>query len=323
MGSQPLDRQNFDLVGPVLLSVHLASEAAGRFEGPRCEQPLDGVRAFDQQWGGRTPAIETGDFAGSFGSTSEPIWLGLSPWSKSSAKRLFDCACVLLAMPLLIPLILVIATLVWVTSQGPVLFMQKRMGRDGRNFTILKFRTMTHVVDSKHPPITTLDNQLFTPIGPFLRRWKLDELPQVVNVLLGQMSLVGPRPRLPEYANSDLPCRPGITGLATIVFATEETSFSRIPRDHLDAYYRTFVMPAKRKLDAEYMARATFFSDFQLLVNSVLRNWEIPSLRKFIASWAGSGQRTQNSFTISKPAPAIASRSIPLPVTPTIETEQL
>jgi len=323
MGTQPLDRQDFDCLGPVLLSVHLASEAAGRFEGPRCEQPLDGVLTFEQQRGGKTADIKTGDFAGSFGSTSEPIWLGLSPWSKSSAKRLFDCACVLLAMPLLIPLILVIATLVWVTSQGPVLFMQKRMGRDGRNFTILKFRTMIHVVDSKHSPITTSDSQHFTPIGPFLRHWKLDELPQVVNVLFGHMSLVGPRPRIPEYANSNLPCRPGITGLATIVFANEETTLSRIPRDYLDAYYRTFVIPAKRKLDAEYMARATFFSDLHLLVSSVLRNWDISSIHKFIASWAGSGQCTQKSFTISKPAPAIASRSILHPVTPTIETEQL
>lgn len=198
----------------------------------------------------------------------------LSPWSQSMAKRLFDCFCVLLALPLLVPILLGIAIAVRITSSGPVLFLQKRVGCHGRNFTILKFRTMIHDVDVHHHAVTTADNQPFTSIGPFLRRWKLDELPQIFNVLLGHMSLVGPRPKMPEHVKVDLCCRPGITGAATIAFAREETILDRVPKHSLDAYYHKVVLPTKRKLDADYMARATFLSDLGLIVNSVLRRWD-------------------------------------------------
>lgn len=198
----------------------------------------------------------------------------LSPWSQSGAKRLFDCLCVLLTMPLLFPLLLAIAVAVRVTSSGPVLFLQKRVGCHGRTFTILKFRTMIHDADVRHHAVTTADNQPFTSIGPFLRRWKFDELPQIFNVLLGDMSLVGPRPKMPEHVKVDLPCRPGITGAATIAFAREETILDRVPKHSLDAYYHKVVLPTKRQLDAEYMANATFFSDLKLIVDSVLRRWD-------------------------------------------------
>lgn len=213
---------------------------------------------------------------------AEPVWTTLSDWSNSKAKRVFDCACVLLALPAILPLILVIGAAVRLTSRGPVLFLQKRMGRHGRTFTILKFRTMIHVVDRAHHPITTSGNQRFTPIGPFLRRLKLDELPQLANVLLGHMSLVGPRPKLPEHVITDLPCRPGITGLATTVFASEEAAFARVPKDYLDAFYHTVVLPTKGKLDAEYMAQATFISDLKLLVNTVLRRWDDTVLESYL-----------------------------------------
>lgn len=198
----------------------------------------------------------------------------LSPWSQSVAKRLFDCLCVLLALPLLLPILLGIAVAVRITSSGPVLFLQKRVGCHGRNFTILKFRTMIHDADVHHHAVTTVDNQPFTSIGPFLRRWKFDELPQIFNVLLGHMSLVGPRPKMPEHVKVDLCCRPGITGAATIAFAREETILDRVPKHSLDAYYHKVVLPTKRKLDAEYMARATFLSDLSLIANSVLRRWD-------------------------------------------------
>ena len=165
------------------------------------------------------------------------------------------------------------------------------VGRHGQPFTILKFRTMIHVADRAHRPVTTSDNQQFTPVGPFLRRWKLDELPQLANVLLGHMSLVGPRPKLPEHVVLDPPCRPGVTGMATIVFACEEATLARVPKDHLDAYYHAVVLPAKRQLDIEYMARATFLSDLSLLVNSVLRRWNADALENFIAASTLQGDR--------------------------------
>jgi lipopolysaccharide/colanic/teichoic acid biosynthesis glycosyltransferase len=204
----------------------------------------------------------------------EPDWHGLSRWSRSSAKRFFDCACVVLSMPLLIPVMLLVGAAVRLTSSGPVLFLQNRMGRHGRIFKIVKFRTMEHLRDERHHPVTTTDNQRFTAVGPFLRRWKLDELPQVVNVLLGHMSLIGPRPKLPEHVISDLPCRPGVSGMATVVFASEEAMLARVPKAQLNAYYHSFVLPMKQQLDADYMARATFLSDLRLIVNSALRRWD-------------------------------------------------
>ncbi len=249
--------------------------------------------------------------------TIDPFLKQMSPWSRSLAKRIFDCACVILALPVLVPLVLIVAAAVRLTSSGPVLFLQERMGRHGRPFTIIKFRTMVHVAERTHHPITTSDNQRFTPIGPFLRRSKLDELPQLANVLLGHMSLVGPRPKLREHVIFDLPCRPGITGLATIVFACEETVLARVPTNRLDAFYHAVVLPAKRKLDAEYMAQATFLSDLRLLVKSVLRRWDTAAFDSFIVAAAIdleneliSSRAAESPLTIARrPVPAGAARS--------------
>ena len=198
----------------------------------------------------------------------------LSPWARSGAKRFFDCACILPFAPVLIPLFLVIGLAVRMTSTGPVLFLQKRMGRRGCVFTIVKFRTLTHCCDDVHRAVTTSANQRFTPVGPFLRRWKLDELPQLWNVLIGDMSLVGARPKLPIHQIGELECRPGITGAATIAFAREEAVLAQLPMGDLDGYYNEVILPLKRRIDEEYMAKATFFSDFKLLVNTVLRRWD-------------------------------------------------
>jgi lipopolysaccharide/colanic/teichoic acid biosynthesis glycosyltransferase len=220
-----------------------------------------------------------------------------SAWSKSGAKRVFDCVCVLLVLPVLAPAFLLIAAAVRITSRGPVLFLQKRVGRDGRTFTILKFRTMINVADGLHHAVTTLDNQRFTPVGPFLRRWKLDELPQLVNVLLGQMSLVGPRPKMMEHEIFRIPCRPGITGMATLAFAEEETILARVHKDQLNRHYHNVVLPAKREIDAEYMARATFGSDFRLLVNSVLRRWDPATAEIFVAAATIEAEAGSESIT--------------------------
>lgn len=224
------------------------------------------------------------------GFKSEPVVFidgqPLSSWSRSAGKRVFDCVCVLLAMPVLIPILVAVWLAVRLTSSGPVLFLQKRMGRHGRDFTILKFRTMTHLEDSAHHPVTTSGNQHFTPVGPFLRRWKLDELPQLLNVLAGHMSLVGPRPKLPAHAISDLPCRAGITGAATITFALEESILERVPKHHLESFYHSVVLPAKHRLDANYMARATFASDLKIIMDSVFRRWDCSIMEQLLNDWA-------------------------------------
>jgi lipopolysaccharide/colanic/teichoic acid biosynthesis glycosyltransferase len=210
----------------------------------------------------------------------------LSSWSRSTVKRVFDCACVLPTLPLLLPVLAIIAVAVRLTSRGPVFFLQQRMGRDGKSFTIVKFRTMLYTTKASHRAVTTAKNQRFTPIGPFLRRWKLDELPQMLNVLAGHMSLVGPRPKMPEHVKASLPCRPGITGAATIAFALEESVLDRIPKHQLEDYYHRVVLPTKRKLDADYMSQATFGSDLRLIINSVIRRWDTSLMEDLLNSEA-------------------------------------
>ena len=231
-------------------------------------------------------AIVSGNFESSPSSYGRPRALSqihpvpavfaepLSPWTASAAKRLFDCASVLIALPLVLPVFLVVALAIRFTSPGPVLFLQKRIGRYGQCFTIFKFRTMSHSPHGGRSEVTTVENQAFTPVGPFLRRFKLDELPQLLNVLLGDMSLVGPRPKLPAHQTVPLDCRPGITGAATIAFAQEEQFLAHLPIHDLDAYYHSVVLPAKIRLDAEYMSRATLFSDLKLIIDSASRRWD-------------------------------------------------
>jgi len=206
----------------------------------------------------------------------------VSAWSQSGLKRLFDVVCVFLALPLLIPVFLIVALAVRFTSKGPVLFLQKRTGLHRRNFIILKFRTMEHLESGARNKVTTARNQRFTPVGPFLRRWKLDELPQLLNVLIGDMSLVGPRPKLPEHQLGDLKCRPGITGAATIAFAREEQILARLPHHRLDGYYHSIILPAKLRLDREYMAQATFLTDMTLIVNTIVRRWDSSEICKLL-----------------------------------------
>jgi lipopolysaccharide/colanic/teichoic acid biosynthesis glycosyltransferase len=216
------------------------------------------------------------------GQDFDPFRKALSPWSGSAAKRVFDCGCVLLALPVLAPLVLATAAAVRLTSQGPVLFLQKRVGRHGRVFTIFKFRTLPHAAHGTHHVITTPANQRFTPVGRFLRYWKLDEVPQLANVLLGHMSLVGPRPKMLDHAIFPVPCRPGITGMATVAFAQEEAILARVPADELDSYFERVLLPAKAQMDAEYGSRATLLSDIRLLVISVLRRWDPDAAASFI-----------------------------------------
>jgi lipopolysaccharide/colanic/teichoic acid biosynthesis glycosyltransferase len=150
-------------------------------------------------------------------------------------------------------------------------------------FTILKFRTMpVRRSAAKRPNVTTSINQRFTPLGPFLRGWKLDELPQLINILRGDMSLVGPRPKVADHQTAQLNCRPGVTGRATIVFAREEMVLSPLPSSQLDGIYHRVVLPLKHQLDEEYMSKATFASDMKLIFNSVFRNWEDLELRHLI-----------------------------------------
>jgi lipopolysaccharide/colanic/teichoic acid biosynthesis glycosyltransferase len=216
--------------------------------------------------------------------TKEEKWTGerasatqtqerLSAWTVSRAKRLFDVTLVLMCLPLLLPLLLVIFLAIYVSSGAPVLFRQTRIGRGGRPFTIYKFRTMGHASGTLENSIAALSGGQITRVGHILRRSKLDELPQVFNVLAGKMSLVGPRPKILEQQLAEFGCRPGITGAATLAFAREEILLGQIPMQGLGNFYQAEVLPVKQRMDSDYMARASLPSDLSILLRTITGRW--------------------------------------------------
>jgi lipopolysaccharide/colanic/teichoic acid biosynthesis glycosyltransferase len=194
-------------------------------------------------------------------------------WATSRAKRVFDITVVLACTPILLPLLVAIAVALRLSSGAPVLFRQLRAGAFGRPFAIYKFRTMHHPELERLPSVASLVADQVTPVGRILRRTKLDELPQVFNVLIGDMSLVGPRPKIVEQQLTPLACRPGITGSATLVFVREEALFAQIPQEALPDYYRRIVLPVKQQLDADYSQRSTLYSDLRILFCTLISCW--------------------------------------------------
>lgn len=195
-----------------------------------------------------------------------------SAWSLSWEKRIFDLCIAILALAVLAIPMLVIALLIQISSKGPALFVQQRIGRYGRLFIIYKFRTMklsTHA--NPGFGLTREGDRRITPFGSWLRRLKLDELPQFYNVLCGDMSLVGPRPKLPRYeAILNMPYRPGITGAATLSFRREEEILRSVDPAQLDQFYEQRVKPVKARRDVRYMCRATPWSDMQIIAATFL-----------------------------------------------------
>ena len=188
----------------------------------------------------------------------------ISAWALSRVRRAVDFTVSAITLAVCLPLLAAVALAVRLDSPGPALFQQERMGRNGRVFTLYKFRSMRIETDHSSPITVTGDNRI-TRVGRFLRRCKLDELPQFWNVLRGDMSLVGPRPKLPHHEALLMPFRPGITGAATLAFRFEEEMLSEVPREHLDAYYERYVKPSKAQIDWDYMRTATPGSDLGML----------------------------------------------------------
>src|ERR1700760_1639884 len=192
-----------------------------------------------------------------------------SAWSVSALKRCLDLVFAVLALLLFWPLLVLAAVLVRYKSPGPVIFRQKRVGRDGVLFTVFKFRTMAIATQDDGPSLTKRGDPRVTRFGGFLRKYKLDELPQLINVLRGDMSLVGPPPKLPHLEVMHMPFRPGVTGAATLAFRCEEEMLQDIPDEELEAYYCTMIKPLKAKIDWDYMSEASFMSDLALMWETV------------------------------------------------------
>jgi lipopolysaccharide/colanic/teichoic acid biosynthesis glycosyltransferase len=191
-------------------------------------------------------------------------------------KRLFDIvfsgAVLLVASPVLI----IFAALVKLSSPGPVLYRQVRVGIEGKPFRILKFRSMRVDADQVGPLITIGADPRITGIGHFLRRFKLDELPQFINVLVGDMSVVGPRPEVPRYVaeypqvmrDKILGVRPGITDPAAITFCSENEMLAG--SDEPEKLYVTQILPAKLALACDYIEQRSFSGDIVIVAKTML-----------------------------------------------------
>jgi lipopolysaccharide/colanic/teichoic acid biosynthesis glycosyltransferase len=186
-------------------------------------------------------------------------------------KRLLDVALSAAGLLLLWPVLVAIAVWVRLDSPGLALYRQERVGRGGASFRIHKFRTMRNDPGSAERAITVGADPRVTPAGGFLRRSKLDELPQLIDVLLGDMSLVGPRPEVPKYVATYpddirakvLSVRPGITDLASLQFRNESELLARAADPERE--YREVVLPAKLRLAVDYVDHATLAGDLRLL----------------------------------------------------------
>jgi lipopolysaccharide/colanic/teichoic acid biosynthesis glycosyltransferase len=189
-------------------------------------------------------------------------------------KRAFDLFLTATGLALLTPLLAVLAIVVRCTSPGPVFFRQERLGRNGRAFMLLKFRTMQAAQGAEKACFDAGDISRVTPLGRILRRWKLDELPQLWNVLTGDMSLVGPRPEVrtwvdayPERWSRVLTVRPGITDPASIVYRNEEEILAQSPDPQRT--YREEILPHKLSLYEDYVKTQSFRGDVGILLKTL------------------------------------------------------
>ena len=190
------------------------------------------------------------------------------------AKRLFDVAWAGLGLVVLSPVLLLIATRIKLAGDGPVFFRQQRVGRSGRLFWIWKFRTMVVAAEGQGLGVTRSGDARITPVGRWLRRTKLDELPQLWNVLRGEMSLVGPRPEVPQYVARYTPAqrgvlslKPGITDLATLEFRDEEKRLAEA--GDVESFYLEHCLPRKIELNQQYAQHASLWRDTRVILQTL------------------------------------------------------
>ena len=188
-------------------------------------------------------------------------------------KRIFDTILSLFGLIILSPFMLIIAILIKIDSKGPVFFKQVRITKGGKEFKIFKYRTM-RVGSDKYSQITVGKDNRITKIGSFLRKYKLDEIPQLINVLIGDMSLVGPRPEVPKYValytdeqKEILKVRAGITDYASIEFSNENDLLA-LEKDSEKAYIEK-VMPRKIELNKKYLSEISILTDIRIILLTI------------------------------------------------------
>ena len=191
------------------------------------------------------------------------------------SKRLFDLFFVIPGLIILSPIFLVVSFLIKSKDGGDILFKQTRVGKAGKHFKVLKFRTMVVDAEKLGAKVTTGNDPRITPVGAFLRKYKLDELPQLINVLIGNMSLVGPRPEVPEYVEFYpeetkkviFSVHPGITDKASIEFV-DENDLLTDSKDPIEDY-KNKILPVKLAYSVEYVKERSLWVDFNLILKTV------------------------------------------------------
>lgn len=188
-------------------------------------------------------------------------------------KRIFDTILSLFGLIILLPFMLIIAIFIKLDSKGPVFFKQVRVTKNGREFKIFKYRTM-RVGSDKYSQITVGKDNRITKVGAFLRKYKLDEIPQLINVLIGDMSLVGPRPEVPKYValytdeqKEILKVRAGITDYASIEFSDENDLLAS--EENPEKAYIEKVMPKKIELNKKYISEISILTDIKIILLTI------------------------------------------------------
>ena len=190
-------------------------------------------------------------------------------------KRFFDLTSSFIGILVLLPLILVISIVIKLESKGPVFFKQKMIGKDGKLFTMIKFRSMSVVQKSKST-VSIKGDVRITKVGAFIRKYKFDELPELWNVLVGQMSIVGPRPDVKGFADElqgedrlILELRPGITGPASLKYANEEELLSH--QENPEKYNNEVIFPDKVRINLDYYYNQNLILDLKIIFATIFR----------------------------------------------------
>lgn len=190
-------------------------------------------------------------------------------------KRSFDLVAAVIAIAVLSPLLVVLIGVIRAVDGSPVFFSQERVGKGGRLFRLYKFRTMTSLgVGEQELGVTIAGNSRVTRLGQRLRRWKIDELPQLWNILVGEMSVVGPRPEVPKFVEiypeefrRVLAVKPGLTDPASIRFRNESDLLAKAVDS--ESYYRGFILPKKIELSVRYAESRSFVGDLRIILQTV------------------------------------------------------
>ncbi|HSS63691.1 MAG TPA: sugar transferase [Gammaproteobacteria bacterium] len=215
-----------------------------------------------------------------------------------AVKRIFEVVLVLATLPLSLPIMGLVATWILLEGSGPVIHRQTREGQGGRAFLIHKFRTLTDDSGGK-PTVAPEGDPRITRSGRFLRKWRIDELPQIFDVLRGEMNLVGPRPELPVHLK-EIPAtirkkvysvRPGITGPAAIAFLAEDEFLATVPEPAM--VYCRILLPEKLRLELEYVEHWTFTTDLKIIVQTALQIFSAGARRRsrLMIEQMGAAQR--------------------------------